>query len=158
MNPSRRPTVLLIEDGATDAFLIQLAIGRCGADLHLAHLLDAHAAMAYLEGRGPYGDRQRHPMPDLLVLDIHLPRMSGLDFLAWIRQHTDHHALPVVMFTASLDPRDRLRAHELGARDFLEKPSGMPELVALVGKLNSMSRGGRPAERPAPLPAAANHG
>src|SRR5947207_15017530 len=83
---------------------------------------DGDKAVAYLAGHGGFADRARHPLPVLLLLDLKLPRRSGLEVLAWVRQQPTLKRLPVVVLTSSEESADINRAYDLGANSYLVKP------------------------------------
>lgn len=115
-------TVLLAEDDPTDALLIRRALGKLHVAADLRVVADGEAAVAYLAGEGPYADREQHPFPVLVLLDIKLPRRSGLEVLAWLRTRPGLRRLPAVMLTASQESSDVNRAFDLGANSYLVKP------------------------------------
>jgi CheY-like chemotaxis protein len=90
-------------------------------------------AVDYLAGDGGFADRDRHPFPTLMLLDLQLPRRSGHEVLQWLRaQAEDLKRLPVVVLTSSREPRDINRAYELGANSYLVKPVSFDALLDLV--------------------------
>jgi CheY-like chemotaxis protein len=126
MNP---PTVLYVEDEENDVLFMQMAFERLGTPIDLQSVEDGSRAMAYLAGEGPYADRQRYPRPAVLLLDLNLPLHSGFEVLQWLRQEPAFAELPVVIFSSSGRPEDRARAHQLGASDYLLKPSSGLDFV-----------------------------
>ena len=129
--------VLLVEDDANDVFLMQRAFKKAGIPnpIHVAG--DGEDAVSYLAGHGEFGDRSRHPMPLLVLLDLKLPRKNGLEVLEWIRQQHPLRRLPVVVLTSSREPRDVDRAYDAGANSYLVKPLGFESLLDLVHSLNA---------------------
>ena len=121
-------TVLVVEDNADHAFLVQLAAHKTAPDLDVRIVGDGLEAVAYLEGKAPYDDRRVHPVPDLLILDLKMPRLDGFGVLAWIRARGDINGLPVVVLTSSVSPRDETRALQLGASAFHTKPADLDRL------------------------------
>ncbi len=128
-------TILLAEDNATDALMVQRAFRK-------AHLLnpvqvvdDGDKAVAYLSGQGPYADREKYPLPVLLLLDLKLPRRSGLEVLEWLRQQEGLKRLPVVVLTSSKESSDVNRAYDLGANSYLVKPVDFDPLLEMVKTL-----------------------
>lgn len=97
---------------------------------------DGMEAMAYLRGEGEYADRERFPLPDVLLLDLNMPRMNGFETLAALRAEERWGLLPVYVLSASNLPADILRAHKLGANGYVLKPSRVDELVAFAGALH----------------------
>ena len=115
-------TILLVEDDPNDVFLIRRALQR-GEIPHALHVVgDGTAARAYLEGREPFADRTRHPLPAVVLLDLWLPRESGHQVLAWVREQPGLRRVPVVILTSSDDPRDVNRAYDRGVNSYLVKP------------------------------------
>lgn len=120
------PTVLYVEDEQDDVLFMQAAFRRVGVAAPLHAVMDGQQAISYLAGEGEFGDRQRHPLPALVLLDLNLPLQNGFEVLAWIRGQPQFSRLPVIVFSSSGRPEDRRRATELGATDYALKPaSGM---------------------------------
>lgn len=128
--------VLLIDDNAADALLAREAItgaaDECGIDLVI--VADGGEALDYVAQRGPYANARR---PDLILLDLNLPGLSGKDVLAAIKSSTATRAIPVVVFSASLARSDIAESYELGANCFIPKPL---EFDAYVESLKSLDR------------------
>lgn len=132
----RPETILLIEDNEDDVLLIQRAFRRIGSGHPLQVLSDGEQAVAYLGGEGAYADREAHPLPALLLLDLKLPRRSGFEVLEWLRGRPGLRRLPVVVLTSSREPRDVDRAADLGANSYLVKPvhfDALQEMVRALG-------------------------
>src|SRR5688572_11466340 len=108
-------TILLVEDEANDALLLERAFKRAELSPNLKVVTDGDQAVQYLGGEGKYNDRTQFPIPSLLLLDLKLPRRSGLEVLEWIRQHPDLKTLPVIVLTSSRDTDDIDKAYDLGA-------------------------------------------
>ena len=92
----------------------------------------AAAAIDYLAGAGPYANREEHPMPCLVLLDLNMPGKSGLDVLKWIRTQPRISTLPIVVITSSNQDSDIHRAYLLGANGYLIKPGKPDELLVMV--------------------------
>ncbi len=133
---SNRNLVLVAEDNRDDMFLLRWAFQRAGLAPEIIHMPDGVATMDYLKGTPPYADRALHPLPELLLLDIKMPRANGFDVLAWLAGRPDLSCLPVVVLSASVFPAEVEMALRLGAREFLTKPSAMDDLVGLVKGLH----------------------
>ena len=128
--------VLLVEDNEDDILFVQRAFRRAKLSNALPVVEDGDAAVAYLSGQGEYADRSRHPMPTLILLDIKLPRRSGLEVLEWLRAQAGLRRIPVVMLTSSRESADVDRAFDLGASGYLVKPvdfNGLLEMVKTIG-------------------------
>lgn len=126
----KRPTVLHVEDDANDVLLMQHACHKIGDGVTLQSVLDGDEAIAYLAGAGKYSDRTLYPTPELVLLDLKMPRVNGFEVLAWIRREMV--GLPVVVFTSSNHEADVVRAYELGASSYLVKPVGFDALVEML--------------------------
>ncbi|MGC2639445.1 MAG: response regulator [Acidobacteriaceae bacterium] len=130
--------VLLVEDDLADSKLIRRAFDKAEVTARLVRARDGDDAVAYLDGTGPYTDRDEHPSPTLVLLDIKLPRRSGFEVLSWIRR--DMRPLrrtPVVMLTSSRHAVDINRAYELGANAYTVKPDTQADMVRLLGAIQS---------------------
>ena len=130
--------ILLVEDDNADAMLIERAIRRAGITYPVRRVGDGDAAVDYLSGLSPYKDREQHPLPVLILLDLKLPRRSGFEVLSWLRaQNTGVQRLPVVVLTSSSHSQDVNRAYDLGANSYLVKPSGPDALLDMIQKLDT---------------------
>ena len=119
-------SILLVEDDYNDILLIQRAFRKAEIQQSMLQVTDGDEAIAYLSGEGQYTDRQTYPIPSLILLDLKLPRRSGLEVLAWIRQQTKLKRLLVVVLTSSQENSDLNRAYDLGANSYLSSARGLP--------------------------------
>jgi len=126
-------TILLAEDDPNDVILFQRAMGRASLNADsLKVVQDGEQAISYLSGQGIYADRDRHPLPALLLLDLKLPRKSGLEVLSWLREQPQLRYLIVVFLTSSNSPEDIRLAYEAGANSYLVKPVEFTEMVEMI--------------------------
>jgi CheY-like chemotaxis protein len=125
-------TILLIEDDAADASLLIRAFKRSGVANPIRHLRDGEEALAYFEGIGDLADRDKNPLPILILLDLKLPRMSGLELLQWMRPRRHLRRLPVVILTGERDPTYMEAAYDLGANSYLIKSPKEEDVLGLV--------------------------
>lgn len=93
---------------------------------------DGDDASAYLRGDGEYADRDRYPVPVLLLLDHKMPRRSGFEVLEWLKADSPLKRIPVVVFTSSRESADAQRAYDLGANSYLVKPGSPDDLIRMV--------------------------
>lgn len=128
-------TILLVEDNPDDVLLIQRAFRKARVTHPLQQVGDGEEAINYLDGTGAYSDRQQYPLPGLLLLDLKIPRKSGLEVLAWLKEQPGLHRLPVVVFTSSREESDIQRAYDLGANSYLVKPVNFNALLEIVQTL-----------------------
>lgn len=129
-------TILLVEDDSNDVLLIQRAFRKAKLVNPLQVVQDGEAAVLYLGGQGLYADRDRYPLPILMLLDLKLPRLSGLEVLEWLRQQPELRRLLVVVLTSSRENADVNRAYDLGANSYLVKPVAFDGLLEMVRTLN----------------------
>jgi CheY-like chemotaxis protein len=129
-----RNTVLLVEDNEDDVFFLCRALRAAQLDVPVQVASDGQEAMDYLVGKGEFVDRTRFPLPALILLDLKLPHVHGLQTLSWVREQPEIKNVPVFILTSSSEGRDRTKAAELGARGFHVKPPNR-ELVADVAQI-----------------------
>ncbi|MEG4326538.1 response regulator [Microcoleus sp. AT3-A2] len=126
-------TILLVEDNPVDVLLMQRAFrNETFANTSLQIVRDGDAAVFYLNGDGEYSDRDRYPLPAIILLDLKLPRRSGHEVLVWLRQQPELKRLPVVMLTSSRQTLDVKRAYDLGVNSYLVKPVGFASLLEMM--------------------------
>ncbi len=128
--------ILLVEDNPKDVVLIQRAFRKAQISAPLKSVSDGEKAIAYLSGESPYQDRAEYPIPVLILLDLKLPRRSGAEVLAWLRQQPGLKRIPVVMLTASREYADVNRSYDLGANAYMVKPVSFDNLVRILDTLN----------------------
>jgi CheY-like chemotaxis protein len=123
--------------------IVSAAFKKTAPNILLKAVSDGEQAISYLSGQGAYGNRELNPLPLLVLLDIKLPRKSGLEVLEWIRSRPELKNVPVIMLTSSNESNDLDRAYALGANSYLVKTvdlltmreivRGIGEYAALVG-------------------------
>jgi CheY-like chemotaxis protein len=124
--------ILYAEDDENDVFLMQRAFKLAPIPNPLLVMEDGREAIAYMSAQGAYGDRQRHPLPCLVLLDLKMPGHSGFDVLKWLRNQPGTATMPVIVLTSSSQDSDVHRAYLLGANAYLIKPGKPEELLAVV--------------------------
>lgn len=124
--------ILHVEDDPNDVLLVERAFRKANVPVVLQAVNDGDAAVGYLVGENSYADRQRYPLPDLVLLDLKIPRKSGLEVLAWIRTHPELKRLPVAILTSSKHEKDINLAYETGANSYLVKPVGFDALLDMA--------------------------
>ena len=124
--------ILLVEDDYNDVLLIQRAFRKANIKPSVSNVYDGDEVVSYLQGKGKYADRAKYPVPLLILLDLKLPRRSGLEVLAWIRQQPQFKRLLVIVLTSSQEDSDLTQAYDLGANSYLVKPIDFQDFVRLV--------------------------
>ena len=116
-------SVLLVEDDENDVVLVKHALKTAQVNNPLQVVSDGEEAVEYLKGDGKYEDRERWPLPELIVMDIKMPRLSGFDVLEWVKGNGGPlRRIPIVIVSGSNNPDDINRAYELGANAYMVKP------------------------------------
>jgi CheY-like chemotaxis protein len=124
---SRKPVILLVEDNPADAGLVREALEEHGVECDLILMSDGETAIEFVE----YLDAGVVGCPELVILDLNLPRRTGQEVLAQIRSSTICANVPVVILSSSDGQRDRDNAARLGASEYLRKPSRLNEFIEL---------------------------
>lgn len=125
-------TILLVEDDDNDATLLTMAFKKSNILNPIQWAHDGLEAVAYLNGEGDFADRTRYPFPEVLILDLKMPRMSGFELLSWIREHPEFRVIPTIIMTSSRQDIDVQKAYNLGANTYMIKPSSFEELAKMV--------------------------
>lgn len=124
-------TILLVEDEENDAFMMQRAMNRAGLLNPVQVANDGREAIDYLKGAGRFANRKEFPLPRLVLLDLKLPYVMGLDVLKWIRQQPEVAAI-VLILSSSRAKADIAAAYSRGANGYLVKPSEANKLVDMA--------------------------
>ena len=127
--------ILCVEDEEDDAFLLGRAFQRAGITNPLVVVPDGKTAMGYLAGEGRYADRMGHPFPCLVLLDLNMPGMPGLEVLKWVRSTPSTCAVVVIVLSSSSQDTDVQSAYLTGANGYLVKPGSLEELVVTARAL-----------------------
>jgi CheY-like chemotaxis protein len=116
-------SVLLVEDDENDVVLVQHTFKKAQIHNPLQVVTDGAEAVEYLKGDGKYEDRERWPLPELIVMDIKMPRLTGFEVLEWVKGNGGPlRRIPIVIVSGSDNPDDINRAYELGANAYMVKP------------------------------------
>jgi CheY-like chemotaxis protein len=135
MNASPTQTILLVEDDENDIVFMKIALKKAGLMSAFQVAEDGEEAIAYLGGQGEFADRTRFPLPALVLLDLKLPRIMGMDVLKWIRDQPAMDTMVVIILSSSQLRADIQKGCSLGANSYLVKPSNplaLQEIVELV--------------------------
>jgi len=127
--------VLVIDDDQNDAMLLELACSMGNVNARLHFVPDGQHAIAYLEGKPPYKVRLVHPWPDLILLDLKVPKISGFHVLEWLRDHPRERRIPVAVLTGSDASAPMALGCALGADAFIIGPCDFSRLTSIMHSL-----------------------
>lgn len=128
-------TILLVEDNRQDEMLVLRSLRKVNLANQVDVVRDGQQALDYLFREGEFAGRPGPDLPTVVLLDINLPRVNGLDVLLQLRADPRTHLLPIVILTSSDEERDRLAGYEGGANSFVRKPLDFTEFAETVARL-----------------------
>ncbi len=135
MTNEKTRVILHAEDEPAHAAIVRMALQRIAVDVQLRQVDDGKAALDYLYRRGPYEDSAVSPRPDLILLDLRMPHISGLEVLAVVKKDPELQKIPVVVLTTSDADEDRSEACTCGVDEYLTKPVNFGKFVDMIDKL-----------------------
>ena len=124
-------TILLVEDDENDALLLQRALKKSGVANPVKWVRDGLEAVQHLETDGNYLDR-KHSFPKVIILDLKMPRMSGMELLKYIQEHPKVKVIPTVVLSSSRLAQDVESAYSFGAQTYFVKPANFDALIQLL--------------------------
>lgn len=127
--------ILLVEDNMSDAELIVRALRKVNLANHLAHVKDGEEALEFIFATGEYSTRERKNMPKVILLDIKMPKIDGIEVLRQIKSNSETKRIPVVIMTSSKEEQDIIRSYELGVNSFVVKPVEFNNFAKAVSEL-----------------------
>ena len=125
---SRGPVILYVDDDENDQFFVRHTFRKAAPEAVVVSAADGEEAEDYLAGRGAFADRNEHPFPHVVLLDLKLPRKTGFDLLSWMRGEGGLKDLTVIVLSSSKETRDVERAYALGANSYLSKEASLKSL------------------------------
>lgn len=117
----RQCTILIVDDDENDIFFVQRAFTEINVHCVFQILKNGQDVVDYLSGIGEYADRERYPLPMMILMDLKMPIMDGFQVLSWLRNRPGLKVIPAIVFSSSDIPGDITRAYELGANSFMTK-------------------------------------
>jgi CheY-like chemotaxis protein len=128
----KRKSILLIEDDPNDAALFQRALHKMNLATDLTVIEDGDAAIRWFQVKASAAPEQNPDWPWIVLLDIKMPRMTGMEVLEWLRRESRFCRLPVIAFTSSREPDDIAQAYRLGVNSYLVKPVSFDQLKEMI--------------------------
>jgi CheY-like chemotaxis protein len=124
--------ILIAEDDENDAIILERALRRVGFSNPFRFCRDGTEVVAYLRGEGEYQDREKFPFPRILITDLKMPKMGGIEILKWLYHHPECNLIPKVVLSASKHASDIQEAYKWGANSYLVKPGGYEGLTQVM--------------------------
>ncbi len=137
MDTITKQTILVVEDDENDVVFLKIAVEKAGITSALQVAEDGAEAISYLSGKGEFADRSRYPLPSLILLDLKLPRVMGMDVLKWIREQPQFDMIVVIILTSSQQRSDVQSAYSLHANSYLVKPTSPMDLIEMMESLKN---------------------
>ena len=128
---------LAAEDDPNDALFLKQTFAKAGLGRASVIVRDGQEAIDYLHGNPPFNDRLLCPPPVLLLVDVNMPRRTGLEVLEWLQRQPPEKQIPAFLFTSAISPSDLKRSLELGARYCLTKPFDIADWVSIIQALRN---------------------
>lgn len=125
-------TILIVEDDESDYHLIEMALKETRFPTRVRWVRDGEEARQYLVGDDPFQNRREHPLPDIIMLDLKMPRMGGFEFIEWLRRSPYFRSVPAMVMSSSSLPEDVHRAADVGATTYFVKPHRFEDFVDLL--------------------------
>jgi CheY-like chemotaxis protein len=127
--------LLLAEDEDNDVVLFQRALRKAGVNISLHRVSDGEEAINYIGGKDGFKDRHAFPFPDLVVVDLKMPRKNGIDVIDWVRQ-SEAKRLRILVLSSSQEKKDVNKAFDSGANAYMTKPHNFEELTSMIKHLH----------------------
>lgn len=129
-------SILLAEDNEADVSLIRRALAQFRLINRLLVVSDGAEAIAYLKGEGKFGNRSQFPIPGLLIANLELPRIDGLELIRWLHEQAHLSSIRILALSASADMLDIKAAYQTGAHSYLPKPLRIDKFIDTVMAMN----------------------
>jgi CheY-like chemotaxis protein len=136
-NSVKTKSILLVEDDPDDIYLISEAIDECQLEAQIFIVQDGEELVDFLRHQGKFTAVEKYPQPDLILLDLNMPRKDGREALREIKEDSALRSIPVVILTTSKSGKDLENMYALGASGFVTKPASFSELRETIEKIGS---------------------
>lgn len=132
---TKKLVILVAEDDPNDLELLRHVVNENGVEVNFQSAQDGEQVIDYLKAQRQFADRAAHPIPDIIVLDLKMPRVNGFEVLEWLRQQPALASIPVIILSGSGLESDIREAYRLGANTYFTKPGQLAELRKIVSSL-----------------------
>jgi len=132
---NKKLVILVAEDDPNDLELLRHVVADNGVEVNFQAARDGEQVIDYLRGEGQFADRSMHPIPDIVVLDLKMPRVNGFEVLQWLRQQPVLASIPAIVLSGSGLESDIQEAYRLGANTYFTKPGQLAELRQIISTL-----------------------
>ena len=127
--------VLLVEDNVHDAEMTIRALRKVNLANNLVHVKDGEEALEFIFAQGKFADRQPSDLPKVILLDIKMPKVDGIEVLKQLKSHESSKAIPVVIMTSSKEEQDIINSYQLGVNSYVVKPVNFESFAKAVSEL-----------------------
>lgn len=134
-NKCNEVQILLVEDNMSDAELAIRALRKVNLANHLVHVKDGAEALDFLFAKGDFTERDAKKVPKIILLDIKMPRVDGIEVLRQVKAHEDTKLIPVIIMTSSKEEQDIIKSYRLGVNSFVVKPIEFNDFTKVVSEL-----------------------
>jgi CheY-like chemotaxis protein len=138
-----KQAILLVDDSENDLFIMRKAFEKAQFNHPVYEVYNGVEAISFLRGDPPYNDREKYPLPTVMIMDLNMPKQNGFDVLGWLKLQPGLKRLPVMLMTASVRSEDVDKAFDLGANAFLVKPSTLAGLTDMIRCLHGWIQSNR---------------
>lgn len=135
--PTKEKYILLVEDNQDDVALTRLAFKKSQIASRLVVAYDGEEALDFLFCRGKYANRDTDDFPAIVLLDLKLPKVDGLEVLKQLRADKRTYRVPIIVLTSSTEEKDQSESRRLGADNYIRKPTGLTSLVGVLQQIKS---------------------
>lgn len=135
MCSKEKKSILLVEDNPGHAELVIRAIEGNEVCNHIYHVFDGSSALNFLENKGEFADKEKYRRPDVVLLDLRLPKVNGLDVLKYIKSTETYHYIPVIVLTTSDAEKDIAKAYDYHANSYLVKPMDFEKFKFMMDQI-----------------------
>lgn len=135
-----RAPLLIAEDDEDDILLFERALKKSSFDRPYYFVRDGEEAIAWLQGIGNHSDREKSPLPVVLITDLKMPKVNGFELLEWVRSESRFSEIPVIVYSSSGQRADVAKAYELGATNYFQKSAAFSDVIRFIENLRVSSR------------------